>query len=186
MTNKKTEYDIQAEKFLNDTGTTIEVMETVPQISPLWATKGEKHGISYSVTMKNKRGTYTFNFWGSIRDKDLVTLGEEALKSGFDSSDRHALSDETIKRGLNFFPMRFRFTHKDIEQLKEELKPSQYSILACLDVCQEDNFSDFCASYGYDDDSITAEKTYKAVLEQDRNLRKLFTIEELEQLQTIN
>lgn len=41
------------------------------------------------------------------------------------------------------------------------------------------------SEYGYDIDSRTAEKTYKAVIEQDRQLRRLYDREELEQLEAI-
>ena len=63
--------------------------------------------------------------------------------------------------------------------------PSDYDILACLDPLHDNNFEDFCSSFGYDADSITAKGIYEKCLEQDSNLRKLFDRAELEQLQEI-
>ena len=59
--------------------------------------------------------------------------------------------------------------------------PSAYDILACLDYWEGD-FKDFCAEYGYSDDSINALKTYNAVIKQSNGLKELFTFDELEKL----
>ncbi len=71
-------------------------------------------------------------------------------------------------------------------KVREAVKPDAYSVLACLKDDAGDSFADFCANYGYDTDSISAERTYHAVLEQERNMRRLFTHEELEALQGIS
>ena len=59
--------------------------------------------------------------------------------------------------------------------------PSAYDILSCLDYWEGD-FSDFCAEYGYSDDSIAALVTYYAVIKQSNGLKELFTFDELEKL----
>ena len=59
--------------------------------------------------------------------------------------------------------------------------PSAYDILACLDYWEGD-FEDFCAEYGYSDDSINALNTYNAVIKQSNGLQELFTFDELEKL----
>ena len=59
--------------------------------------------------------------------------------------------------------------------------PSAYDILSCLDYWEGD-FSDFCAEYGYSDDSINALDTYNAVIKQSNGLKELFTFDELEKL----
>ena len=63
--------------------------------------------------------------------------------------------------------------------------PSAYDILACLDYWEGD-FKDFCAEYGYSDDSINALKTYNAVIKQSVGLKELFTFYELEKLGEIS
>jgi len=70
-------YKKQGEDFLTETNTTLEVVEAVPQKSPLWTKEGEKHGINYSVTLKNDRHSYTFDFWGSVADKELLEKAQE-------------------------------------------------------------------------------------------------------------
>lgn len=69
-------YEEQAKKFLADTGTTIEIVKAVPQKPPLWVKKDEEHGINYYVALKNKKGTYGFDFWGSIADAEKIKRGD--------------------------------------------------------------------------------------------------------------
>ena len=64
-------------------------------------------------------------------------------------------------------------------------KPKEYDVLSCLNPAS-DTFEDFCFNYGYDDDSRHAYKTYKAVVAQSEELKKLFTFEELQELSEIN
>lgn len=63
--------------------------------------------------------------------------------------------------------------------------PTLYSVLACLTKYDPETFEDFCASYGYDNDSRKSEKTYKAVVKEFNNMQRLFTTEELELLNII-
>lgn len=137
------EYKAQAEKFLADTGTTLEIVKAIPQKRPLWS-KDDKHGINYYVTLKNNKGVYSFDFWGSVADAEKIKHGEG-----------------------------------------HGTKPQAYDILACLSPLYEDNFSDFCSAFGYAEDSITALKTFEALKEQDRNIRKLWDRSEIEKLNEI-
>ena len=180
----KTDYTKQGEDFLRDTNTTLRVVECVPQKRPLWA-KGDKHGINYSVTLKNERGVYVFDFWGSIAEKEILEAVRnfqvfEGMKT---SRDFH--NDEIIKRaGISLSGLRYSKTGR--AEVLELRKPKAYDILACLDTYASNDFADFCANYGYNEDSRIAEKTFHAVQEQQNNLRKLFTHEELARLNEIN
>ena len=65
--------------------------------------------------------------------------------------------------------------------------PTVYDILACLDTYNDGyTFEDFCTYYGYDTDSITAEKTYKAVQYQTEKLKEILTKEQQDELNEIN
>ena len=61
------EYQIAALQFLRDTKTTLQVQKAVPQRAPLW---DGPHGIHYSITLENKRGAYTFDFWDSVANRE--------------------------------------------------------------------------------------------------------------------
>jgi hypothetical protein len=65
--------------------------------------------------------------------------------------------------------------------------PRAYDVLACLDTYADgQSFEDFCNDFGYDTDSIQAEKTYQAVIKQIDGLKKVLTPEALEELNEIN
>lgn len=63
-------------------------------------------------------------------------------------------------------------------------EPDMYSILACLTKYDVGSFDDFCSEFGYDTDSRTAERTYKAVCKEFKAVDKLFSdiIEELAEI----
>lgn len=63
--------------------------------------------------------------------------------------------------------------------------PTMYDLLTCLEKYENANFEDFCSNYGYDNDSIKALKTYKAVSKEYKNVFRLFgdIMEELQEIQ---
>ena len=74
------------------------------------------------------------------------------------------------------------FSHKNFKNYS----PSNYNILACLVYCDYDNFKDFCLEFGYSNDSFKAYNIYTKTIEQNTNLKHLFTSKQLELLQFIN
>ena len=63
------DYNKQAENFLKETATNLEITKAKHQTAPIWADDGY-HGINYLVTLKRNSETWNFNFWGSINDKE--------------------------------------------------------------------------------------------------------------------
>src|SRR4030043_1930026 len=68
---------------------------------------------------------------------------------------------------------------KEVKRIKIDLL---YSILACVsaEFFIPFAFSDFCAEFGYDEDSCKAEKLFIACGEQSAKLRRIFSEEEIE------
>lgn len=64
-------------------------------------------------------------------------------------------------------------------------KPKAYDVLASL-YFPTDSFNNFCDTFGYDNDSRTAEKAYNETLELNAKLESIFSNDELEKLQEIN
>lgn len=64
-------------------------------------------------------------------------------------------------------------------------KPRAYDVLASLYTPVE-SFEDFCAEFGYSEDSRTAERIYNEILALNKKLAKVFTPEQLEAMQEIN
>lgn len=71
--------------------------------------------------------------------------------------------------------------YDSINNFIERKKPTMYDILACVNAeyyCP-DNFNDFCAEYGYDEDSIKARETWKNCIAQSDKLKQIFSEEEI-------
>lgn len=82
---------------------------------------------------------------------------------------------------------RFRFTFgQSINDSNQNTPPKSYDVLASITKYEVSTFDNFCNEYGYDTDSRKALKTYKAVLREWKNIEKLFTAEQIEELQEIN
>lgn len=63
-----------------------------------------------------------------------------------------------------------------------------YDVLACIssDVNCPKTFRDFCAEYGYSDDSLSAMQTFRRCSAFAKRLQAFFTAQELEELSEIN
>lgn len=129
------EYDKQAEKFLIDTKTSIEISQSAIQSAPDWA-ENERHGIKYDVEISNARGRYVFPFWDSIANKDRrerpSIYSVLACLDGYEpSSDYYdfckdfgytpSRQAEKIFRGVNeqYDELKKIFSSKELEMLQE-------------------------------------------------------------------
>ena len=63
--------------------------------------------------------------------------------------------------------------------------PTMYDVLTCLEKYEVETFEDFCSSYGYDTDSRTAEKIYKAVVKEYKGMLRVCGTDVLEEMQEI-
>lgn len=53
-------------------------------------------------------------------------------------------------------------------------EPRMYDVLACVQKYDIGTFEDFCRSYGYDEDSRSVERTYKACCKEYAAMERLF------------
>lgn len=72
-----------------------------------------------------------------------------------------------------------------VNQKKEIVSPSLYSVLACLTKYDPGTFEDFCGDFGYDTDSLSALRTFKAVTKEWKAVENVFgdVIDELQEIQ---
>lgn len=111
--------------------------------------------------------------------KMQILSSEYKLHFEGDKQQRYVFKIKLVKGGKQYT---FEFGQSISEGSNE---PTLYSVLTCLTKYDPESFEDFCANYGYDEDSRNAEKTYKAVLKEWENMNRLFTSEELELLTII-
>tara|TARA_R110000868_G_scaffold379828_1_gene645771 strand:- start:1031 stop:1801 length:771 start_codon:yes stop_codon:yes gene_type:complete len=140
---------------------TIEVKEFIQPES----TDYNKQAIDFlkdtATTFAATYKTHDFYFDGDKQTRDIYTI--------------------VLKNKLH----RYRFTFGQ-SIAKSNVPPSVYDVLACLTKYDIGNFENFCSDFGYNTDSRTAYKTYKAVLKEWKNIERLFTNDQLELLQEIN
>jgi hypothetical protein len=96
-----------------------------------------------------------------------------------DVIERHVFK-VTIKKGVKSFS--FEFGQSIANSSKN---PTNYAILACLTKSDPGNFDDFCSDFGYNRDSISALKTYRAVKKEWKKVNDIFC-DCLDELSEIN
>jgi hypothetical protein len=190
--NNESKYKESAELFLKETETTLKVELAVPQKVAFWGGKDKdahKH-FNYSVELSRAGRTYQFDFWGCQRDFELAEHSK--TMPGYTGDYRTPKEEKLDKEVMSIFfsvkeiPGRGKFDSlKKEDKVMFKITPDSYTILSSLDIVYEDTFEDWCSSYGYSTDSIQANKTYMACIEQDRALRRMFSSDELEALGNI-
>lgn len=162
------DYKKEAEDFLKKANATITITKSKNQSAPLWVKKDEKHGYKYDITIERNGRQYAFNFWNSIHDRE---------------QEENALN--LIQGAINPLEAK-KYALKLIDDYKKgEFEPSAYDILASLTKNDPGTFADFCSEFGYNEDSRTAEKTFLAVIDEYKNVERLF-FDVMEELQEIS
>lgn len=137
----ESEYQKQAIDFLIESETTCEIV--LKGLSePSWDEKREV--FKYRVTLRNKRHSWSFDFFDSIHN-----------------------TEKNKRATFNF-----------------------YSVIACLSYYTPESFDEFCAEFGYEfkneSEYIKVKSIHLACLDQAKNLKKLFTEDQLVKLSEIN
>ena len=109
----------------------------------------------------------------------LEILGSD-YKSMWNEKQRRTVFKLRLSRNRKNYTFEFG---QSIAQGNNE--PSMYDILACLTKYDTESFDDFCSSYGYDTDSRSAERIYKAVCKEYNAVERLFgdILDELSEIQ---
>lgn len=114
-----------------------------------------------------------------------------AVNKDWKERERRNLYEITLStpRGSMVFDFWDSIHNTEITQLKGKKAaaiPTAYDILACMTKFDPGTFENFCSDFGYDEDSRTAEKIYFAAQKEYAQLAKIFTPEQLEEMQEIN
>lgn len=189
--NTENEYEKQATDFLAKTKTELKI--TFLKTGKRFDSDNECRDI---YEFEFTRGTRKFKgtFGNSINDSGLkfVTLAGRIMQT---EHTEVAIKNKALEIKDNRFVLApgwslkspmcyiYRVTQKE---LKLPVFPTAYSILACLTKYDVGSFEDFCSEFGYDEDSKSAEKIYRAVCDEYTNVCKIWSDDEIETLQEIN
>ena len=167
-----TEYTKHALDFLEKAKATCNIEFGGCTYNPNW--KEESFRNFYNVTLSTSRGSMRFKFWDSINNTEISKLTlEEYSKKRFNCQYRHLTYTEKARAS------------KELKEKKCDAIPTTYDILACLTKYDPGTFEEFCAEFGYDEDIKTADRIYIAVSREYKQIERIFTAEQLEELQEI-
>ena len=179
-TTELSSYDIQANEFLTQTNTTFKA--TFLKHGKHFDNDKETRDI-YEITLSRGNREYKFNFGQSINCSGEYKVRKELQNKIWVTQ---TTGGKISLNAVEFKALKWiNGIEKDILKNPNFEAPTAYSVLACLQKYDFGTFEDFCSEFGYDTDSRTAEKTYKAVLDEWLNVQKLFTDKEIEILQEI-
>lgn len=166
-------YTKQATEFLKKANATIKIEFIGLAINREWKENTPRN--LYNITLSSPAGAMTFDFWDSIynteiRQMNLEAYAEKRYNCRFDFLN---YSDKVKAQ-------------KELKEKKAAAQPTAYDVLACMTKYDPGTFENFCSDFGYDEDSRTAEKIYFAVQKEYSQLTKIFTPEQLKEMQEIN
>lgn len=128
-----TDYIKQAEKFLKDTNTIMEIIYD-GMYSPRW---DNKLHCAYKIKLQNEKGKYNFTFFDSLHNTEIKKMSlSEYLKK---YKRINNINDISYNEQQKY--------NKELTKLKKESQPTYYNVLACLekyDVGTLDDFMLFC------------------------------------------
>ena len=184
QTPEVNEYDKQAAAFLEETKTEfkVEFLEHGPHFD------GEKERRDrYHITLKRGERGYSFDFGQSLKASGRYIAVDVDGRRIFTPKTLH---EETMLKASKERP--FRYFPKGLAVKKEGIVPNPdftvprpYDVLAAVTKHDPGTFEDFCADFGYDEDSRKAEGIYQAVRDEFLNIERLFNEREMEMLREI-
>lgn len=114
--------------------------------------------------------TFVVEFWNSYADEEY-----NALRSDFIERERRGLKKWTKRN-----------TDGALVTGYWAKTPTAYDVISCLQKYPVGTFAEFCAEFGYDEDSRRAEATWRAACDEYARLSRFFKPEQIEQLQEVN
>jgi hypothetical protein len=174
------QYEKQANDFLATTQTEIKV--EFLEHGKHFANDTETRDI-YKVTFSRNGRKFNLKFGQSIAKSGFFAqYGKQKIALPMDKLNAKK-SDLHLWVKWNTKATDFGSVGRDSIHYPEA--PTAYDVLACLTKYDVDSFDDFCSEFGYDADSRTAKKTYKAVRKEFSNVQKIWSDSEIEALQEI-
>jgi hypothetical protein len=176
------EQDLQVAEFLKS----INVDYSVKWVGIAGNNSNFKDSDQWQITFK-KAGKFSESF-------DFYTgSGHRYIKKSVGSVTKHYIESVKAVTGLDkVLIVESKVTSQDKRDYSYTdsyaVTPTQAGVLYCLLLDAESgsmSFDDFCSEFGYDNDSISDFRTYQACMAITKQVQKLFTSSERQQLQEL-
>lgn len=167
-------YEKQATDFLTKTNTIIKV----DFVKHDFHFEGEKEKRDiYKVTIKRGNRSFSVDFGNSIcHSGEYICMRKLAYIEKL--AGKFCLTEKEYKKLSQY--------DKTYFQKNPNFKiPTNYDVLTCLQKYEVGTLQDFCSDFGYEADSIKANRIYKDVCKEFDNVCKIWSDEEIEELQEI-
>ena len=172
-----TDYERQAKDFLASCNAIMEINFVSTEPNPNWNDEAKRNKYHFIIT--TPKGRMQGNFWDSIFNTELCNM---TLEQYFRKRYKRSAKDSTYSEQNK--------AKRELDFLKADAKPTEYSILACLEKYPVDgSIDDFMHEFGYEirntRDFTNLLNTYNAVIQEYNDLCRIFTPEQMERLREI-
>ena len=169
------EYVKQAKDFLTSCNATMEIKYAGLE-TPNWDNKPH---CTYDCTIKTPRGTMMVHFYDSLHNTEIFSM----------TPNDYLTKNLRIHPGCATYQQKVKAL-KAVEKMRAEATPTEYDILACLQLYDVGSMDDFMDEFGYEikcvEDMTNFINTYNAVVKEYHDVRRCFTEEQIEAMSEIN
>lgn len=170
------EYTQKALEFLNSCPAEMQILYAGKATNHLWDEKEPRD--MFSFVIKTQRGTMNGIFWDSLRNTRLRNM---TFKEYYEKCTKRSYDFASAQEKLRY--------QKELKEVKELIKPTPYSILACLEKYDVGSMDDFMYELGYEikcvKDMTNFINIYNAVVKEYNDLCRIFTPEQMKMLREI-
>lgn len=187
--NRMNDYEKQANEFLKKTGVSFKC--EFSKYDTHFVGDTDKRDI-YKVTLTRGERSFSFDFGQSLNNSGLKFMNKNTgrVYCVIPTDDYFA----SLDKGKFTHKSRMRLAAKKLipfqaascDKFEKPVAPTAYDILACLQDYNPGTLEDFCDDFGYNLDSKTVEKTYKAAVDEYRNVCAVWNEREVDDLREIN
>ena len=155
------------------------------------ATDWDKDAFHFAVTIRNARGAWSGNYSMGSGHKVLIPWSELLGWMNFRSETLGGSGTRKDYNEIKAFGFKPRYVWQKELQAKmyrapvPTLRDVLYSLVSDADAIDCATFEDWAINYGYDTDSRSAEKAYRACLESGLKLRAMLGEEALTKLREL-
>ena len=169
-----TEYQQKAVDFLKKADASMEIRFLGLSNNPNWR-EPNVYRNTYDFKITTPRGFMTGTFYDSIHDTEISRMTVKDYAKSLYRAEYNVLR-----------PHERNDCRLALKKAQEEARPNEYDILACLTKYDPETFEDFCSEFGYDEDSRSAEQIYLACVKEYKQLTRIFTVAQMEELREID